>query len=314
MSEFVNDTLIIVPVFTKEHDQDLVEKIRGLVEVGSVYVVEQGKKLKFGELPKQEGKFDQIKVKHVYEAVGIWGALHVAYQEITGLGGGVCDHPFFQQLPEYVLLNLAPKLFIKDILAGLVSFTKTSPLLKFDHLIGVRTDIAASLGSKQRAYLECFFSTLAGIVSGNGRAFSRDGFTGLHLLSCDRYFNSDWEWILAQNSKQPWGGALITQIQSFLHNALTGEILINTDDARRNWPSTLGEDERKAVFTMLDKCRQLPMFAKVSKAYVKEALRLFYPDFYEQFRRDDKEPVIEEVRSLLKVYNEQSADGPFLKV
>lgn len=182
MGEFVNDTLIIVPVFTKENDPDLIEKIRGLAEVGSVYVIEQGKELDFGVPPKRNDKY-WIKTHHVYDAVGIWGALQIAHSEIARFGEGACDHPFFNATPEYVLLNLAPKLFTKDVVGGLVSLTKTSPALRFDHLIGVRSDIAASLGSKTRAYFECFFSKLAGIVCGNGkRAFSRDGFTGLHLL------------------------------------------------------------------------------------------------------------------------------------
>ncbi len=314
MGKFVNDTLIVVPIFVKEHDQDLVDKIRELANVGTVYVVNQGKRLDFGETPKQKGKFDQIEVFHMLKPAGIWGALEEAFKQIVVYsGGGVHDHMFFQQSPDYVILNLAPKLFDAKICERIMVPTS---LVRCHHIVGVRNDIAASLGSKQRAYLECFFSTLAGIVLGNSQAFSRDGFTGLHLLSFERYAASDWAWVEAQKGQQPWGGALITQIQSFQMNALICEVQIDTRDAQRTWPSTLGDDERKAVFAMLDKCRKLPIFTSVAKKDIQSAFEQFGYDFVHQGFLNDKnvQDLIKEIQILFNDYNKQSPLGPFLAI
>ena len=293
------DTLFISPIYMKGEDEEITQAILKMAELGNVLVVNQGHRIDIN--------FENVHIIYLPKPVGIWGANHVAFKFVRE------QSQKFSQV-ERVLLNMSPKTFGReevfvDMLKA-VSQAKHVIGLRSDnnHSIGLRSNIAASLESEKRALLECFFSTLAGVLLGNNQAISRDGFTGLHAFTFDRYLESKWEWIKAQEGKQPWGGALITQIQSYKRKLEIAEVSIKQEPSR-NWKTTLGDTEDEAVLNMLDKCRRLPLFRKAEKGAIETALRQFPLDFSNQPFID--ESASERVRELLVLYEHKRGIAVF---
>jgi len=104
---FANDTIIVVPVFVEkgEDDPGLMSRIVEMTEVGSVLVLVQVGNLTF---PTEHP--ENITVLRSEKSLGIWGALHLAHQEIVEIVFSG------KKLPGYILLNLAPHFFTNEAL------------------------------------------------------------------------------------------------------------------------------------------------------------------------------------------------------
>ena len=297
---------IIVPIYVTEKDDPvrLVGAIEALAPLGKVYVVNQNTRVAFPS--ERDGR---ITVNYTKEALGIWGALHAAYRDFEKNG--------FRDFSGSVALNLAPLLFSpSDVSAVLKAVTRDDV-----HAIGARDDIAATLAEdpligKSRALMECFFTALAGVQLEKfhrgpfkqGRFYTPDGFTGLHAFLLPRYLESTWGWIERQSGKQPWGGALVSQIQTFYLGVQVQAVPIK-NTRPRTWASTLGTD-MKAVANMLDKIRLLPIFDGTRARDVEDALDRF-PEWFCDQPWLTRGTAAEEARTLLDEYN-RTAKEPLL--
>jgi len=290
-----NRVLIIVPIFVKPEDDTapLIRAIEELTADGVVYVSNQKERVEFPS--ERDGK---IIVVHTEQALGIWGALHVAWRNLAGIH-------MLGDLPEMVVLNLAPLAFTTGHIRAVMAPVQTG---RTTHAIGERFDIAESLDKdpvvgRSRALLECFFTALASVrlkvpMTAPGGILSPDGFTGLHAFTRARYEASTWEWIVRQAGKQPWGGALVSQVQSYARGTLPHPVRVLT--GQRTWASSLGAD-MKAVTAMLDKVRLLPFFDGVTKEEMEEAYKRLHA-FGEQ-PWFEKATAVYEVRKLLQECN-----------
>jgi len=280
--------------------QKAVTAIQNLSAVSEVFVVNQGFRLP--EIRSGEGR---VEVVYTEKPVGIWGAVQMAWESIVP----DTDLPGY----EMVALNLAPFYFGPDHIEKL-----RAQLSGFVHVVGLREDIASSLDpdptiGRMRALMECFLTCLAEMT-----LFSRcfqllDGFSGLQGFTPSRFADCRWAWIEAQKGKQPWGGALQSQLQS-LEDGYIVEYVLIPHGTQRTWSSTLGTNTN-AVFQMLDKARQLPVFNHPDVRNNLDQAVWLTPEVYYRFQPwmqvRTKQETCAEIKQILEEYNKTSMT-PFL--
>lgn len=237
--EPIRGLMIVTPIYTPPGQAvsvTLVDRLRELSHVGErLPVVAQGANI--------DHVLMSAEVMHSDEPLGIWGAVYAADAKIRE---AIQRHDV-----DAVALNLAPNYysgFSTRMLAEMALYSMTP------HAVGRRRNIAASLNSKARALAECFLTYLAEIILGREGAL-RDGFSGLHVISGARWLNWDWSWIEATT----WGGALEAQCQSITDGEEVDYYPIPHLE-ERTWVSTLGDHEKRAVFSMLTRALKPPVF------------------------------------------------------
>lgn len=251
--------ILIVPVFVhNEVDaREVINAITSLSNLGKIYLVNQGIQIKC-----PPGTITIYHKKHL----GNWGAVKIAYDRIM-LDG-------LRKQIERIVLILSFKYFGPDIVTEIIEAQRATGI---PHVIGARQDIAGSLAGKKdpniglaRAQLECFFTSLAGIVFLDHPCFSQDGFSGLHVFSPAHFASWDWKWV----KQTTWGGALVVQLHSVEHryNRLYYPV---PHTSPRNWDSDLGTNIEIVVQSMLKQVLQLSVFQNVSRDQVSRAIEAF---------------------------------------
>lgn len=299
-------TLTISPIFVKkdEDTKNLEDRINKLSQNGNVLVINQGEKIALNN--------PNVTIHHIEKPLGIWGALKEAYQLIVENPEGekLYDKSFCDSLA-CVTHNLAPLYFESDITSKLQQEVLTKG---YSHVVGWREDIASSLSDKPqvayaRALMECFLTSVAGTQSFGRPDFSLDGFTGLQAFSFDRYKALEWGW----TDHTTWGGALQSQLQSYSKEQQKGlNFTMVPHRTKREWTSYLGDD-RTAVVRMLDQARQLPALKEHSAQSVRIALD-YLPEAFALQPWLDKKTVVQDIRDLIKFYNETTTKGKYLTI
>ena len=292
---------ILIPIFANEKTdtRKVIELIEAHVSVGPVHVVNQGKRIHF---PSEET--NEIFVQHHPAGLGTWGSLHFAYDLIVENQG---LSPV--EIADIVAVNLAFMYYPADIVRELLEFTEKKSL---DHVVGRRNDIAASLSTDPnqgyvRGILECFFGSLASVMLTSEADLFKDSFSGLHCFSKERYLASKWHWVHFTN----WGGALQSQIQTHLDGFEKGYMRVG-HDVKRDWSSvTYGDDPWETIVAMMDKARELPIFAEATEENLQKALADLHVSFSHQSWMDKSTE--QKMRSYLDYYNQNTKKAPFLQ-